>query len=118
MNQVPLLSRSYGRFPSFRGVLPHLSKARTSLVASPSVRHHHPGGAGQAAVQAVQYHQDHLGAVDGRYEEAARLLDSWLSSSKLVQDKEDCYYLYRQGFKDGDRWLARTGIIGILRSEG
>jgi uncharacterized protein (DUF1015 family) len=106
-------------FRPFRGVLPHLSKGEDIAdrvsppydIITPEER---------AKLQSKPYNitKITLGAVDGRYEEAARLLDSWLSSSKLVQDKEDCYYLYRQGFKDGDRWLARTGIIGILRSEG
>lgn len=59
-----------------------------------------------------------LGAVDGRYNRAAEALDSWISSGKLRQDDEECYYLYRQAFKDRGSWLTRNGIIGVLRSEG
>ncbi len=58
-----------------------------------------------------------LGAENGAYEKAATLLDSWISSGKLVADKNECFYIYRQSFKDDDRWLSRNGIVGILHVE-
>lgn len=58
-----------------------------------------------------------LGGKDGKYEEAARTLDSWISSGRLVQDGSECYYLYRQRFLEKGEWMTRNGIIGILRTE-
>ena len=106
-------------FRPFRGVLPHLSKGE-DIADRVSPPYDIISAEEQAKLQAKPCNITRitLGAVDGRYEQAAGLLDSWLSSGKLVQDKEECYYLYRQGFKDGERWLTRNGIIGVLRSEG
>lgn len=106
-------------FRPFRGVLPHLSK-NEDIADRVSPPYDIISAEEQAKLQSKPYNITRitLGAVDGRYDEAARLLDSWLSSGKLAQDKEECYYLYRQGFKDGERWLTRNGIIGVLRSEG
>lgn len=58
-----------------------------------------------------------LGGLDGKYEDAARLLDDWISSGALVQDDRECYYLYRQSFQGPEGWLSRDGIIGVLRTE-
>ncbi len=106
-------------FRPFRGVLPHLSK-NEDIADRVSPPYDIISAEEQAKLQSKPFNiaRITLGAVDGRYEEAARALDSWLSSGKLEQDKEECYYLYRQGFKDGERWLTRNGIIGVLRSEG
>jgi uncharacterized protein (DUF1015 family) len=106
-------------FRPFRGVLPRLSKSEDIADrVSPPYDIISPEEQTKLQSKPCNITRITLGAVDGRYEGAAELLDSWLSSGKLVQDREDCYYLYRQGFKDGERWLTRNGIIGVLRSEG
>jgi uncharacterized protein (DUF1015 family) len=106
-------------FRPFRGFLPKLTKnediaARVSppydIISPEELRKY----------QAHQYNITRitLGGVDGKYDQAAKLLTSWISSGKLAQDGEECYYLYRQSFKDGEKWLTRNGIIGILKAEG
>ncbi len=120
LNRVPLtLSFPMVDFRPFRGVLPHLSRGE-DIAERVSPPYDIISAEEQAKLQARPYNITRitLGAVDGRYDQAADLLESWLSSGKLLQDREDCYYLYRQGFKDGERWLTRNGIIGVLRSEG
>ncbi|WP_081633073.1 DUF1015 family protein [Candidatus Methanomassiliicoccus intestinalis] len=58
-----------------------------------------------------------LGGENGDYSAAAEKLASWISKGIVERDRSECYYLYRQKFKDGDQWLQRNGIIGILKTE-
>ncbi|MBI0584436.1 MAG: DUF1015 domain-containing protein [Methanomassiliicoccus sp.] len=106
-------------FRPFRGVLPRLNKSE-DIADRVSPPYDIISAEEQAKLQSKPFNITRitLGGVDGRYDHAAALLDSWLSSGKLAQDAEECYYLYRQSFKDGDGWLTRNGIIGVLRSEG
>ncbi|HEY3421015.1 MAG TPA: DUF1015 domain-containing protein [Methanomassiliicoccales archaeon] len=59
-----------------------------------------------------------LGGIDGRYEEAGRKLASWIEQGRLRKDEKESFYLYRQTFTENFEKLRRTGIIGVLRSEG
>ena len=106
-------------FRPFSGILPHLTK-NEDIADRVSPPYDIISAEEQAKLQAKPYNITRitLGAVDGKYDQAAKLLDSWISSGKLVQDHEPCYYLYRQSFQDQGRWLVRNGLIGVLRSEG
>ncbi len=106
-------------FRPFRGVLPKLS-ADEDIADRVSPPYDIISAEEQTRLQSrpCNITRITLGAVDGRYEQAAQLLDSWLSSGKLSQDQAECYYLYRQSFHDKGGVLTRNGIIGVLRSEG
>ncbi len=105
-------------FRPFRGVLPRLS-ADEDISDRISPPYDIISEEEQARLQSKPYNISRitLGAKDGNYDEAARTLDSWLATGKLFQDDVECYYLYRQSFKDKGGMLTRNGIIGVLRSE-
>lgn len=105
-------------FRPFRGFLPSLNK-NDAIIDRVSPPYDIIGPEELAKLQSKPYNitKITLGGVDGKYDKAANLLDSWIASSKLVQDQEECYYLYRQGFQDNGRWLQRNGIVGILKAE-
>jgi len=100
----------------FRGLLPRLTK-NESIAERVSPPYDIISQEEQAKLQTRPHNiaKITLGGLDGRYEQAAQLLDGWISSRKLVQDDEGCYYLYHQSFQDGGAWLSRNGIIGVLR---
>lgn len=106
-------------FRPFQGLLPRLSK-QEDIADRVSPPYDIISPEEQAKLQSKPYNitKITLGAVDGRYEQAAKLLDSWISAGKLEQDKEPCFYLYRQSFQDDGKWLSRNGLVGILRAEG
>jgi len=106
-------------FRPFAALLPRLSKNET-IADRVSPPYDIISAEERAALQAKPYNITRvtLGGEEGRYEQAARLLDSWITAGRLVQDAGPCYYLYRQSFRDGERWLSRNGIIGVLRAEG
>ena len=105
-------------FRPFRGILPRLSR-NESIAERISPPYDIISADEQAKLQENKYNiaRITLGGLDGRYEEAAKLLDGWISSGRLVQDDRECYYLYRQSFQDHGKWFSRNGIIGVLRTE-
>ncbi len=58
-----------------------------------------------------------LGAEGGRYKGATKELERWIEGSKLVQDDQESFYIYRQSFESEGKRYTRTGIIGLLRLE-
>jgi len=59
-----------------------------------------------------------LGAKDGSYADAGKLLDSWVQQGALRLDDQECYYLYRQSFDEEGQRMTRTGLVGILAAKG
>jgi uncharacterized protein (DUF1015 family) len=106
-------------FRPFTGILPHLNK-NEDIADRVSPPYDIISAEEQVKLQSKPFNITRitLGAVDGKYDQAAKLLDSWIASGKLAQDREPCYYLYRQSFQDGGKWLTRNGIIGVLKAEG
>lgn len=102
----------------FRGILPHLS-SNESIADRISPPYDIISPEEQARLQEKKHNVARitLGGLDGRYDEAAKLLDEWIAKGKLVQDDRECYYLYRQSFQDHGTWMSRNGIIGVLRTE-
>ena len=105
-------------FRPFHGILPHLG-SNESIAERISPPYDIISAQEQARLQEKRYNITRvtLGGLDGRYEEAAKLLDGWISSGALAQDDRECYYLYRQSFQGREGWLSRDGIIGVLRTE-
>jgi uncharacterized protein (DUF1015 family) len=58
-----------------------------------------------------------LNSQEGRYLQAAKEMMGWISSGKLKQDEEACFYLYQQSFLNDGRRLTRTGLVGVLSLE-
>lgn len=106
-------------FRPFPALLPRLNKSET-IADRVSPPYDVISAEEQAKLQAKPHNITRvtLGGLDGRYEQAAQLLDSWIAAGRLVQDQEACFYLYRQSFQDGERRLSRNGIVGVLRAEG
>jgi len=106
-------------FRPFHGLLPHLSN-NEDIAERVSPPYDIISAREQEELQSKPYNiaRITLGGADGNYEQAAALLDEWIATGKLIQDADDCYYLYRQSFQDNGKWLTRNGIIGVLRAEG
>ncbi|NLI73779.1 MAG: DUF1015 domain-containing protein [Euryarchaeota archaeon] len=105
-------------FRPFRGILPYVGSDE-NINERVSPPYDVISKEEQAELQSKEYNISRitLGGLDGRYDEAARLLDGWISSEKLMQDDSECYYLYRQSFQGQKGLLSRNGIIGILKTE-
>jgi len=58
-----------------------------------------------------------LGGEDGSYTKAAKLLESWIASQKLIEDDHEAYYIMRQEFSYFGQHYIRTGIMGTLGLE-
>ena len=54
---------------------------------------------------------------EDKYEKAANLLDEWIKQGVIVQDKEDCIYIYVQTFKINGEDKERMGFISLLKIE-
>jgi uncharacterized protein (DUF1015 family) len=105
-------------FRPFHGTLPRLGSDE-SITERISPPYDIISEEERARLQGMMYNITRitLGGLNGRYEDAARLLDGWISSGKLERDGKECYYLYRQSFQVNEGWRSRIGIIGILRTE-
>lgn len=49
------------------------------------------------------------------YKASGAILKQWLKESVMVDDKEDCYYLYEQKFKVEGVSIMRFGILSLLQ---
>ena len=58
-----------------------------------------------------------LGNHADAYKRAAETFRGWVSSGKLVQDEEPCFYAYEQTFKIEGRTLQRTGLVALVKLE-
>lgn len=55
-----------------------------------------------------------LGGEDGDYAGAAKLLNSWIESKKLIEDGVEAFYVMSQEFVHSGKRYVRTGIMGAL----
>ena len=58
-----------------------------------------------------------LGNHADAYKRAAETFRGWVSSGKLVQDEEPCFYAYEQTFMIEGRTLQRTGLVALVKLE-
>jgi uncharacterized protein (DUF1015 family) len=58
-----------------------------------------------------------LGNHADAYKRAAETFRGWVSSGKLIQDEEPCFYAYEQTFKIEGRTLQRTGLVALVKLE-
>ena len=59
-----------------------------------------------------------LGGVDGDYNAAGLILQSWMDQGALSQDRRESFYIYKQTFCQGEHCWQRSGLIGILAARG
>lgn len=52
-----------------------------------------------------------------KYENAAKLLDSWQEENILVSDKEENIYIYSESYCIKEKKFGRTGFISLIRIE-
>lgn len=58
-----------------------------------------------------------LGNNNDNYAFARQELDRWLVDKKIIEDKLDSFYLYKQTFDYNGKKVCRKGIVGLLRLE-
>lgn len=105
-------------FQPFRGILPVLGENESICQrVSPPYDIISPEELKELQSQEYNITNITLGGEHGDYSAAAEKLSSWIAKGVVEQDRHECYYLYRQKFKDGEKWLQRNGIIGILKTE-
>jgi len=56
-------------------------------------------------------------AEDKDYEKKAQMLRDWLANDVLVDDKQDCFYLYEQQFKVEGKTFKRYGMLSLLHMD-
>jgi uncharacterized protein (DUF1015 family) len=52
-----------------------------------------------------------------RYTRARDLLNDWIQTGALIQEEEECFYVYGQDFEVLGKTLSRFGFIGLLELE-
>ncbi len=56
-------------------------------------------------------------ADDKNYKKAGATLNKWIKNRILVDDDQECFYLYEQKFKVEGKNFVRFGILGLLRMD-
>jgi uncharacterized protein (DUF1015 family) len=58
-----------------------------------------------------------LGDRSDSYAGASKMLESWISSGKIVRDDSQCYYAYEQTFSIEGKVYQRNGFMALVRIE-
>ena len=107
----------------FKGVRynPNVVKQMASLVAPPydiippkmqdELYRAHPDNVIRLILNKIEKNDT---PANNRYSRAAKFLNSWIKGRILVQDPEESFYIYSQGYTCNGKSVERMGFIGLM----